>query len=425
MLRVLKITTVLAALLVAIPAILGMMLLQSKPIVRSMSAPTSNDVVGARALAQASRQAAGPLVATETQLNSVIRLVSRFMPGFRGELMVARTDVEGKVSIPVPYSGETLWLNISATMPEFNQSLSLSSVMLGRISLPPSLALEIGRRVANLVIGEGFGDRLVKAASSMVIEEDRLILDTGFNRVGRDGIMLELLGTLRGSELPSPDEIDRYYKMIRKAMDNGVLPNEGSYFPYLQFTLEAALEGSRTEGGPNAFTSAMFALTYACGAKDFSLVVGEILGGDQVTGQNWTTDCSKLTLNGRIDTRRHFTTAAALQAASNRGFSIIVGELKELYDIVKSGGFDFTDIAANNSGIRMAHRFMSSPLRSWPTLLERLRSEREVIISFDDIPQIMLEQQFVASIGTIDSHEYYTMIDRIEAKIDKLPLHLR
>ena len=425
MLRVLKITTVLAALLVAIPAILGMMLLQSKPIVRSMSAPTSNDVVGARALAQASRQAAGPLVATETQLNSVIRLVSRFMPGFRGELMVARTDVEGKVSIPVPYSGETLWLNISATMPEFNQSLSLSSVMLGRISLPPSLALEIGRRGANLVIGGGFGDRLVKAASSMVIEEDRLILDTGFNRVGRDGIMLELLGTLRGSELPSPDEIDRYYKMIRKAMDNGVLPNEGSYFPYLQFTLEAALEGSRTEGGPNAFTSAMFALTYACGAKDFSLVVGEILGRDQVTGQNWTTDCSKLTLNGRIDTRRHFTTAAALQAASNRGFSIIVGELKELYDIVKSGGFDFTDIAANNSGIRMAHRFMSSPLQSWPTLLERLRSEREVIISFDDIPQIMLEQQFVASIGTIDSREYYTMIDRIEAKIDKLPLHLR
>lgn len=425
MLRVLKITTVLAALLVAIPAILGMMLLQSKPIVRSMSAPTSNDVVGARALAQASRQAAGPLVATETQLNSVIRLVSRFMPGFRGELMVARTDVEGKVSIPVPYSGETLWLNISATMPEFNQSLSLSSVMLGRISLPPSLALEIGRRGANLVIGGGFGDRLVKAASSMVIEEDRLILDTGFNRVGRDGIMLELLGTLRGSELPSPDEIDRYYKMIRKAMDNGVLPNEGSYFPYLQFTLEAALEGSRTEGGPNAFTSAMFALTYACGAKDFSLVVGEILGRDQVTGQNWTTDCSKLTLNGRIDTRRHFTTAAALQAASNRGFSIIVGELKELHDIVKSGGFDFTDIAANNSGIRMAHRFMSSPLQSWPILLERLRSEREVIISFDDIPQIMLEQQFVASIGTIDSREYYTMIDRIEAKIDKLPLHLR
>ena len=60
-------------------------------------------------------------------------------------------------------------------------------------------------------------------------------------------------------------------------------------------------------------------------------------------------------MRDRHDSRLHFITAAALKAASNRGFAVGVGEFKELYDSLSGdNGFDFTDLAANNSGIRLS-----------------------------------------------------------------------
>ena len=403
--------------------LLGVLVVDVRPIVRDLAAPTSHDVIEAKAFAQASRQAMVPLVTTAEQLNSVIRLISRFTPGLRSQFTVGQMGVEGKASIPVPLTGKLLWLNVSAIVPSFDHTLALSRFELGRLSLPPSLALEAGRRGANLIVSEGFGDKLIGVASSMTIEQDQLIFDLNINGLGGKSVMRDLFGKLRGAELPSPKDVDLYYVMIREAMDRGLLPSEGSFLPYLLFTLEAALEGSRIQGGPKAYTAALIALTQACGAKDFALVVGDRLGGDLVTDPNWEKDCSALTLNGRIDSRRHFTTAAALQAASNRDVSFTVGELKELYDIVKSGGFDFTDIAANNAGIRMSDRFMSLSTREWPTLLMQIEREEDIIISFDDIPQIMLEDEFLASIGTIESPQYQKELNRIEAKIDQLSLH--
>ena len=100
-----------------------------------------------------------------------------------------------------------------------------------------------------------------------------------------------------------------------------------------------------------------------------------------------------------------------------------IGEFKELYDTVKSGGFDFTDFAANNSGIRMSNRMMSAPSADWPGLMARLRTEEGVIVAFEDIPQIMSEDAFEQTFGDVDSPQYHAMITSIEAKIDALALH--
>ncbi len=420
----------LAALLIVTLGILALLLLELNPSVDDIAAPTSSDVVEARAFfqavngsSQAGQLTARPVITTEAQLDSVVRLASRFTPGFRGDVTVGQTDVQGQASIPIPYTHESLWLNVSATVPSFDQSLSLSRVKLGKVSLPPDLVLEAARRGANILVGGGFGDRLIGAASSMVVDEHRLIFALNLGGLGNNGIMPVVFRALRGAELPSTKDFDRYYVMIREAMDRGDLPTDGSFLPYIHFTLKAALDSSRGVDGPNAYTAALFALTRACGAEDFALVVGDVLGGDVVASRHWATDCSQLTLNGRIDSRRHFTTAAALQAASNRGFSVTVGELKELYDKTKSGGFDFTDLAANNSGIRMSNRFMSSPVHDWPRLLARIEHENDIIISFDDIPQIMSEQKFRTNVGTIESPKYHAMLERIEAKIDELSLH--
>jgi hypothetical protein len=287
------------------------------------------------------------------------------------------------------------------------------------------MALVLGRIGANLAFGNQAGDKILGSATSMKIEDQTLVFALRLGEEERGDVIQGVFSSLRGSDMPSPEEVDRYYVMIREAMDANVLPTEGSYLPYIRFSLAAALDSSKTaEDLPNAYTAALFGLTKACGAKDFTLIVGRLAGDSLKEFGTWKTSCENVTFAGRIDTRRHFTTAAAIKAASNRGFAISVGEFKELNDSISgAGGFDFTDITANNSGIRMSDLFMSQPPEAWPDLIGRIQAEGDVLAGFEGVPTLMPEEDFKARFGDVDSPAYHQMLDLIEAKIDKLSLH--
>lgn len=410
--------------------VLLFLVLEDHPLVAESGPPTAEDVAEARAFVRGVRTAIQPgnmtpttFVTTQEQLNRVIKLGGRLIPGLRGRLQTTEATVRGVLSVPVPYTKK--WINLQASVPEFDGAVTLSDISVGPLSVPPAIGLGVVRHAGNIVVGEGFGDTLLSAAGRLEIDNGDMIFDLAMDEMGSNGLMRGVFGTLRGADMPQADAIDRYYLDIRAAMDRGELPSEGSYLPYLVYTLQAALESSETEGIENAYTSAIIALALVCGAGEFTLIVGGMVGTEFLADRNWQTDCDDLTLNGRIDSRRHFTTAAALQAASNRGFAVSVGEFKELYDTVRSGGFDFTDIAANNSGIRLSNRMMSAIASDWPPLIARIRAEGDVIITFDGIPQIMSAEAFQRRYGDVDTPEYNAIIARIETKIDALSLHRR
>ncbi|MCY4337081.1 MAG: hypothetical protein OXC60_20735 [Litoreibacter sp.] len=416
---------------IALCLVLGVMLwfvMENAPLVENSGPPTPQDVKDARQFVRDLRSAINTdlseqasFTTKEAELNSFMKLGARFIPGFRGSLSVIGDELHGAASVPVPKTSK--WINIRAAAPEFEGGLSPSEVEVGPFSIPPSLALSLARFGGNAAIGNGFGDTVVDAVQAMRIDGDQVAFDLTMSEVGTNGIMRGVFGSLRGSEMPDASNIDRYYLLIREAMERGDLPTEGSYLPYITFTLEAARKGSATEGPANAYTSAIMALTLVCGAKDFTLVVGGMVGDEFAQEGNWTKSCGDLTLNDRIDSRRHFTTAAALQAASNRGFAVSVGEFKELYDTVKAGGFDFTDLAANNSGIRMSNTFMAAPAEDWPDLQSRIRSENDVIVRYDGIPQIMSGEDFEQQYGDVESAAYKDMLGFIENRISTLTLH--
>ena len=428
--RLLRFALSALVLLVLVAAGLGALLLERAPLVARAAPPTPQDVSEARSFVRGLRDsiqgdaAAGQgFVTSEDELNSLIHLGARFVPGFRGEIEVGEGRVEGRASVPVPGSGERLWLNLRAAAPEFEGSFRLASVEVGGVPLPPEPTLEAGRIGANLAFGNGLGDTVLGAATAMRIAAPTVSFDLAIDQIGQNGVMRGVFGTLRGSEMPEAEEVDRYYRRLRQAMEAGELPAEGSYLPYLIFTLKAAQEGAPQEGAANAYTSAMFALARACGARDFTLVVGSLVGDEPQAREDWRVECDELRFNGRIDSRRHFTTAAAIQAASNRGFAVSVGEFKELYDTIGAGGFDFTDIAANNSGIRMSNTFMSTPPEAWGELIARIETENDAIVPFDEVPQIMPDETFRARYGDVDSPAYAEELQRIEALIDRLPIH--
>ena len=84
---------------------------------------------------------------------------------------------------------------------------------------------------------------------------------------------------------------------------------------------------------------------------------------------------------------------------------------------------DFTDIAANNSGIRMSDTLMATTIENWPKKLASITNENSLIVSYDNIPQIMSGEEFERIYTDVNSEAYLTMIAQIENKISNISLH--
>lgn len=410
---------------------IGPLFLQETPSVAASPPPSAEDVAATRDLFRDIRAAtqgdtaSARIVMTDAlQLNSAMRLGARFVKGFRGQVTTTGNVLRGEMSIPLPWWQGERWLNLSGSMPAFDGTLALRDITVGPTRVSPAFALGAARTGANLIFGNRFGDTIVQAVQAMTISGEEIAFRLNLDGMGKNGLMQSAFGTLRGTEMPGPQEIEAYHREIRAAMAAGDLPETGSFLPYLRFALDAAYENSTSETLPNAYTAAIFGLAKACGAKEFALIVGRLAFDVADFSSDWPARCDAVTFNGRVDSRRHFITSAALQAASNRGFSVSVGEFKELYDTISgAGGFDFTDMAANLSGIRLSNVLMTTPRADWPARLARLETENDVIVAFDGIPHLMPDTEFAARYGDIDSPAYREMIARIEAGIDALDLY--
>lgn len=439
MLRIL-VLALLIPITIAIPAI-GLAFLDGAPTLREMAAPSPQDVASARSLIHDIRAVTNDSHRLGTGLsetrvaipvveaNAALRLGARVVPGFRGrtEVREGRVALAASLPVPLPFGGER-WLNVTATAPPFEGEPRLESLSIGGIALPPGPVIWAGRVGANLLFGERTGDRILSAASAMHLEGEAMVFTLRLDEESRGIVMRRIFGTIRGGDMPTGEDIDVLYVQIRDAIEDGRLPDAGSLVPHLRFALDLARaragESPSRDQMAEAYTTAIFALTKACGAWNFTVVVGGLAGGDREALGDWSRDCRSVTLRGRKDTRLHFTTAAALKAASNRGVAVSIGEFKELQDRIRGGtGFDFTDLAANNSGIRLSDRMMAVRGGAWDRLVARIAGEEDVIVAFEGIPGRLTDEEFTARYGTLDSAAYAAEFNAIEAKIDALGLH--
>lgn len=415
----------------ALAAVVLVVFVEDGPLVPAQPAPSPEDVVATRAFVHQVRAAAQPgaadslVTVTAEEMNAVLRVGARFLPGLRAVTRVEGGRVHGVASLPLPWPARGRWLNGEAVAPPFEGRLRLDALSVGGVALPPDAMIEAGRIAANLALGDRRGDKMLYSAEAMTVAGGAATFEMALSDESKASVMRGLFGALRGAEMPSGELIDGYYVAIRDALDDGRLPAEGSFLAHIRFALEAAHRAGREGDLANEYTAAIFGLAKACGARDFGLIVGRLAAAPLKAEGDWRRDCNAVTFAGRIDTRRHFITAAAIQAASNRGFAISVGEFKELHDSLSAkGGFDFTDIAANNSGIRLSNRMMAAPAAAWPGLISRLDEEGDLLVGFDDVPGLMSREEFAARFGDVDSEAYARMVAAIEAKIDLLPLHL-
>lgn len=433
--RVLGLGLVLVVLLLVAAGGLLATLVDAAPRTPAMTAPSPEDVAAARRFIKEVRTKTldgAPsardrvLALNEREANGILRVATRMFPAGHAQVLVFDDRVFAQASLRLPWPLENKWLNVEGVAPEFQGTPRLEHLEVGSWSLPPGVLVQMGRIAANLILGNRAGDVALSSAEALVIEDDKLLVTLALREDDKKGFMEALFSTVRGEAMPSSETIDDYYVDLRRAIDAGELPDRGSFLPHLRFVLARVIERSNDETLANEYTAGVFALAKACGAQEFSLVVGRLVGRPQENPGTWQRVCDDVVFADRIDTRRHFSTSAALRAASNRGMSVSIGEFKELFDSLGGGsanGFDFSDIGADQSGIRLSDTIMAGTRADLKRTLTQLKAESDVLVDLTRLPQIMPRAEFEARFGSISSEAYAKQFAQIEALIDEIPIH--
>lgn len=419
--------------LLLIPAIsiLAALTLQPSPSVTSATAPTRADINTAKSVLNRFRAATSPLdggreiTLTEGEISSLLRLGERAIPGARAAAQTSDGSVHLDASLPLRVLDGGPWINVSVTAPDFDDGVTLSAVQVGQLDIPPDFARYLGIRLADLWLGKGSGAELIEAFPSLHTRAGQSTLGMSVTADRRGDLARTLLSAFRGSDMPSGPEVDAYRQNLFEAFRDGTLQPSGSFTDHLTFLLKEAYANGAAGDLGREYTAAVFALTRACGSEHIRPYLGKLVpeGGLLDDAPIPPSVCGNAGLHDRVDLRRHFITAATLRAASNRGVAISIGEFKELSDMGGSSGFDFTDIVANNSGIRLSDRMMSASAAEWPMILDMLSDEAKVIATLDGIPGAMSQAAFETTYTDVQSAEYFAVLNRIEARIDALAVH--
>lgn len=409
-------------------ALMALALFEAEPLVERAPVPDRVAAVQAHAVVRRALDVRrttdpAPVFALEAgELESVLALAARLVPGLRLSGRFDDTALHLGLSQHVPLPGDGVWLNGSVTVLPSDAGLRLGALRIGALSLPPQLSLSTGLWLADLVTGQPGLGALAASLHDMRIGPDGLSTVVAMPLETRKAISQGLQRAARSVAVSADvDAIDGILAEIDAAQREGALPREGSALPYLRFAIEAAATRADGMPPPLAAGSALIALAIACGERHLQTLTGTTTESPAVD-QFWA--CRRTTLGGRTDLRQHFTVSAALKAAAELGFAVRIGEFKELYDSRPRGsGFSFDDLAANRAGIAFATLLLGTSPEKWPDILAAVTAEDDLLPEFRDLPSGLTEAQFRARFGSIDSAEFAELVAEIDRRIDALPLH--
>ncbi|WP_201158267.1 hypothetical protein [Rhodobaculum claviforme] len=364
---------------------------------------------------------AGTVTGTPEQFNGLFRILARSNDGLR-----LRTDLEDgavrlRASVRVPGHDWVGWLNLTAVLPPSAATPEPTDLRIGALALPPGPTLRLIAWGLDQRFGPGTGAQALDMLSGLAVEGDAVTFGITMPAGSERLLSRNAISELYGRDMVSRARVVEEVTFLEQQVAAGRLQRSGSYADWLRVVIERA-----AEAGPDATADAVMAgfmaLNYLCGSDHFVSVLLPPSGANDPPLPSARPGCGRADLRGRVDLRRHFTTAATIKLISSRNAAVTAGEAKELSDSIHSG-FDFTDIAANNSGIRLAVLLDGATPADLRALAAGIASEDDLIIDLDGIPQIMGRSAFRMRFGELDSPEYLAVIDEIERRIDALPIH--
>lgn len=368
--------------------------------------------------------AADAWTVTEDEANAVLAAAQRLVPGSFGAARIDGRAATLDLAVGGPAVPAGLWLNLHLAVAASEEGLRLSAVRVGRLPIPPALAVAGLRRLLDRELGDGLGTAALATIAAVRLDPPRATVAFDFDAVGRSDFFDRLRArALDAAGATAREQVYVQLWQLDKAVQRRTLPRDGSLLPYLDKAVRvAARQAARPAADPREeMRAALYALALYCGDPDFGDRIGVTVKRSM---QGRGNGCAGTTLGARDDLKRHFVISAGLQAATASDAAFGMGELKELLDSDDGGsGFSFRDMVADAAGVRFARAFLAAPPDRWQAMLARLDDEDAILPAFADLPEHLTEAEFRARFGDVDSAPYAAMVAEIEARVAALPFY--
>ena len=411
-------------LLVATVVTVTVMAVQQTPLVAS-TAPTQldgadsvNELLGQLQRAFSRREEGHQVTLTETQVESLVGVLQRALPDFKGVVNI--TPIGGTINVTYAITDMGYFVNASALVLP-GDSLRIEQVQIGDLTIPGRFLLRFLERTVNSYTQSEIATIALSRVERVTMRSGELTLD-----VGRlDELLSELNVVASNMSVTEETELQRlaaYYLRYISGREIALSDKPVSLIEYLREGMARAREQSRTSEDALLHNKAVIlALAVYVGHHR----VGNLVGDIQPDPNKALKPRRGAVLHNRNDLARHFIISAALELLSEQGMSLAIGEFKELMDRGKGGsGYSFVDLAADMSGTEFA-RVATEPSTALrvQNAVARIQSELEIIPPSDGLPEGLSKHAFTEQYQRVDSEAYLKEVKEIKRRMGLLPLY--
>lgn len=301
--------------------------------------------------------------------------------------------------------------------------VQIESVQIGNLTLPGNWALAVLEYLVNQRTQSGLASRALEWVTKVDISEAHILLDLApsepvlqaLKEVKRqpDDLQTKLL----------KDQIVHYLRFLENVSLVAQLQNKVSLVYYLSAVMQEASRLSESSDATLQNEAAIMALAIYAGNYRFSRLVGSL----SIPVQDIPTAPHPTVLAGRTDLSLHFVYSAAIKLLSEQGFSIAVGEFKELMDRGEGGsGYSFTDLAADLSGAHFAALAVDPQYaKHVQTTILQQPQEATFLPSLQGLDEGLDIKAFTDKYQAVDSPAYQQALELINDRIALLPISVR
>ncbi len=430
----------LPATVVGVPAAFAWLALEREPLVTRMAALTADDMRDAAEFWRRydpRRIAAGQpatVVATERQINTALNAGLAEIGGVKSRVSVDANGLSVAVTadVPMPIGMPRRYANIRAVIAPSPTGLRITKVRIGRLGMPPSLALPILRSVIEIVAGPGRGAELVDSVRAVSVEGKSLSVAfkapkgviAKAERAAKEPVTKAAAKTVAKTvaRTGDPTAVRAYYVKLAELTRRQGSSARTSLTAFVQPLFRLAGERSKTNNPIEENKAAILALSLYFGDRRIDSVASAALNPNVRRKKRLT---SHVRLGGRHDFVQHFVVSAGLAVAGGAVLADAVGVAKEVEDSTGSSGFSFPDLAADRAGVQFARAAVVS--RGGAVRFQRrladLITEADIFPAVRDLPEGLSEPEFKRRYGNTNSRAYNRLVAEIDRRIGQITLY--
>lgn len=411
---------IITMLLLLIPAVL---VIETTPAVTASSsaqinqADTVNPLLSQINQALKDRHQHHTIDVTEPQFDSIVGMVQRGVPAFRGD--VSMTPDSGFVDFTLALAGERLFLNLSFQILP-GDALKIEQVSIGDLSIPGEGFLHMAELAVNFWTDSDIATQALTRIRRVEFAHHQARIE-----LAPLDQLLSQLNTLNLGFSSDQDnelkELTAHYLRYISGRELALSRESQPLLDYMREGFARARELSQ-QGDPVLQNKAtILALAVFIGHHRVANLVGDI----QPDPERALKPRRPAVLREREDLARHFIISAAIKVLSQEELSLAIGEFKELMDRAMGGsGYSFVDLAADMAGVRFA-RVATSPqfARDLQNAVIYASDEAVIMPAIDGLPEGLSKQSFEQRFGGVDTPAYQKQVDHINARLKAITLY--